>query len=748
MHNNTYLTKLCLTIFIQYVVIMAGLGQNFDELSIPFTNGERDLYLNEIGGLRSPQFSNIDFNNDGIQDLFIFDKHNDKITPLVKTGVKGSLTYRYAPEYINQFPKLKSWVLLVDYNRDGLKDIFTSSTAVPNCIELWIASQNTNGLLTYKRLTFNHKNFYSNILAYKVSNFYVQVYSTAYDIPAILDVDDDGDIDILSFDTGGGQVFFYKNLSVEENMSKDSVKYHLQETCWGRFVEDQTNDVIKLGLDTLGCGNNFAPPNDGTRHIGSSTLILDIDGDGLKDILIGDVSSNFVKKLTNGGSKTKAFMTKVEDHFPANDPIDIYDFVAIYNVDIDGDNIKDLIAAPNNKSNAQNKDFIWVYKNVGTNQIPNYNLITKNFLVEDMPFFYGSSHPAFVDINADGLQDLVIGSIGEVNNKGKFTKKMVLALNKGSETKPSYELVDEDYLQFSMDTIETGRLAPSFGDLDNDGDQDLLVGDSGGKVYFFENIAGKGRPASWGKGIYNYHNFSEGQNAKPFIYDLDRDGLQDIIMGKKNNELIFYKNIGSQGNPKFDPNKNNLPNDTQLGNILNNSDASTYNASPFIIQTTNQKLLLLFGTDDGGIKTYDHVENNIYNDFNLVYGQTGSIKTGQKMTISLADIDGDEYYEMAVGNETGGINFYNTIFKVDTTSDIPTLLDDSMPMIAPNPANDQVHIYAESMPRSVTLLNMYGHYIQTLNIGPNQLKDVPSGVYLIKFDTSNGNVVQKLVIQK
>ena len=107
-----------------------------------------------VGGLIAPQFSNMDFNEDGLQDLFIFDRNSNSIITLLKKNGKGNFEYEYAPQYQEMFPALSQWALLYDYNQDGIEDIFTSSTIYPQCcIEVWKGNR-SQGRLTFQRQIF------------------------------------------------------------------------------------------------------------------------------------------------------------------------------------------------------------------------------------------------------------------------------------------------------------------------------------------------------------------------------------------------------------------------------------------------------------------------------------------------------------------------------------------------------------------------------------------------------------------
>ena len=84
------------------------------------------------GGINFAQFSKVDLDLDGVDDLLVFDrsgkngtKNGNKIIPFLYKSSNN--TYKYAPEYITSFPAIKDWALMVDYNQDNKADLFTSS---------------------------------------------------------------------------------------------------------------------------------------------------------------------------------------------------------------------------------------------------------------------------------------------------------------------------------------------------------------------------------------------------------------------------------------------------------------------------------------------------------------------------------------------------------------------------------------------------------------------------------------------
>ena len=108
------------------------------------------------GGLNSCQLSEIDLNLDGTKDLFIFERTGNRILPFINNGISNTISYNYESEYINAFPNLSDWALLIDYNADGKEDLFaynggkvkvyrnSSSTTQPR---IYTSQQSTNNRL-------------------------------------------------------------------------------------------------------------------------------------------------------------------------------------------------------------------------------------------------------------------------------------------------------------------------------------------------------------------------------------------------------------------------------------------------------------------------------------------------------------------------------------------------------------------------------------------------------------------------
>ena len=103
-------------------------AQYYQHLNVPVQVGSHLLKYPWVGGMNNPQFSECDLNHDGIQDLFVFDRTGKKVYTFINNGTANTIDYVYAPHYEKNFPHMRNWALLEDFNCDGIADIFTDTT--------------------------------------------------------------------------------------------------------------------------------------------------------------------------------------------------------------------------------------------------------------------------------------------------------------------------------------------------------------------------------------------------------------------------------------------------------------------------------------------------------------------------------------------------------------------------------------------------------------------------------------------
>ncbi len=685
------------------------------------------------GGINSGQFSNIDLNLDGVLDLVVFDKSGNKLNPFVNE----SGNFLYAPRYRSNFPNLHDWALFIDYNCDGKNDIFTYSSG---------------GMAVYKNTSITSLSF-SKVDTLVRSDqgglIPLNIYISPIDIPAITDVDYDGDLDVLTFSILGGFIEYHKNLSMELYGNCDSLVFELSESCWGQFYEGLNNYI-------LNCPNCQCPqitPNNSAnskqKHAGSTLLAIDIDNDNDKDLVLGDISYSNLNLLINGGDNQNANIIAVDSVFPQNInntvPTNIHVYPASYYLDVTNDGVNDLIVSTNSQYNSENFESCWLYKNTGQNTLPIFNFIQKDFLQKNMIEFGTSAFPTFFDYNNDGLQDLIVGNYGYFNLNNNPISSLALFENTGNDSVPEYTLINRDWLGFSTINLNVQlnipalNLSPTFGDIDGDNDKDLIVGDADGKLHLLTNI---------GSGNFqltnpNYQNIDVGQFAQPQLIDVNRDGLNDLIIGEQDGTINFLPNSGTINNPIFD----SLI--TNWGAIDVDQDIINTGFSTPTLYDSNGVYQLFVGSYSGSIYQYTNIENNLNGQFTLINSTASNIWDGGKCAITMADINKDNQPEMIIGNIAGGISYFSsdsifydtTIVMMSNSTKINNNIN-----IFPNPTEKNFTIFSNSN-GTVQILDIHGKIIYSAIKKDYKLKidnaNLAKGVYIVKINKN----IQKLVIE-
>ena len=109
--------------------------------------------------------------------------------------------------------------------------------------------------------------------------------------------------------------------------------------------------------------------------------------------------------------------------------------------------------------------------------------------------------------------------------------------------------------------------SPHFLDIDNDSKNDLLVStfDPGAanvnNIWYYKNVQANGIRLNLIQKNFLLDNMIDaGENSNPCFFDVDGDGLKDILLGSggfRDNvtttyKLQFYKNTGTLSSPAFD----------------------------------------------------------------------------------------------------------------------------------------------------------------------------------------------------
>ncbi len=729
--------------------VLAQSGGNIyvEDSSIKAYNGTFQKQLAWCGGFNNPQFTMGDLNNDGIADLVIFDYHSNQIKTFLNKGTPGSPNYVYAPKYALNFPTANNYLIMADYNRDGISDMFNRGAGGIRAFKGYFNANNELCFNFFKELRYNGIPGFTNNAS--VNNG---------DIPSFADVDGDGDLDFVSFNEGGAIMYFFKNCQVEHGLPKDSIEVCKPTNCWG-YVNQANIRTFTLSVlvgDPIFCPNYFNYDCRGVLHGGNTACVIDLDGDGDYDFLGGNFAFNDLQMLRNGkvqyGSK---------DSMVAQDTIwkglNMPSWPAAFNVDIDGDGKKDILVSPHATNVSENYRNIAYFRNTGTTTAPVFTFQSDTFLVDRSIDVGTGAYPYLYDYNRDGRLDLFIGTAGYYQPNGLFRSKIAYYKNTLDNGVTKMMLQTTDFNSIFGENV--AGAAPAFGDLDNDGKEDMVVGHSDGTVTYYRNLAqNNSLQPFYGTGILlkdqQGNNVRTGNFAAPFIYDINKDGHQDLLLGSQLSTIGYFKNLGgSPGTPQLE-----LVTDT-LGGM--HSAPSLYGYSTLYIgkMDTTGKEYILLGNVDGTFRRYGGFESgNTAMSYQLLDAQYSNLDVGDRSAPAIGDIDKDGKYEFIAGNLLGGLNQYKQTAATGTNS-IPNNPVSGTCSVYPNPASSTLYItwdkaFAGNEEVHIQLINLTGQSVERSTISGSKLMsllkvaDYPAGIYVCLVQAGNNVLSQRIFIRR
>ncbi|WNB77436.1 PKD domain-containing protein [Methylomonas koyamae] len=421
----------------------------------------------------------------------------------------------------------------------------------------------------------------------------------SYATPKVYAVGSDNDWDLIIGNSNG-------NLAIYENTGS------INTPAWvdNGDIQDNTGALVDIG--------SYAVP-----------LLVDHDGDGDKDLYIGESGGKVVLLINQGSGQSPVWANQGFLSDSSANAIDV------------GSYATPTIALT---SGAEKSDF-WIGNSDG--QIVWYQQNANSPLAwqsKSNPFNnvdVGSyASPARVDYDANGIWDLVVG-----NSDGYLQ----LINNLGTEHSPIFRPGEilKDLLGVAIDS---GTYAsPAFSDLDQDGDDDLVVGNGNGQLLNFVNTGSPTIPQWAPQGFIGNSSgtaYDIGSYSSPFFFDWDNDGDEDIVAGNSNGNLYLIRNAGSPSVAKWDS-------PSLISDNAGVIDVGSY-AKPLVADfNADGRLDLLVGNSDGVIYRYENISQSSSIIWALKDAQLAKADVGSYAAPVAFNLDGDIDEDLLIGNSSG-----------------------------------------------------------------------------------------------
>ncbi|MBN2410765.1 T9SS type A sorting domain-containing protein [candidate division KSB1 bacterium] len=294
--------------------------------------------------------------------------------------------------------------------------------------------------------------------------------------PFFTDLDQDGLLDLL-IGAHSGNLFLYEQ-------------------------ESANSDNFLLITDSL----NVDPP---TMRI--NPAVTDLDQDGLLDLIIGGNSGNF-SHYEQDVSGSLDFVLHARYLFEDNP---IYGGSVPCLADLDNDGLLDMIAGE--------MDGLYFHFEQDSMYSSEFNIQSDNFL--NLMDVGSGAAPCLTDLDDDGLLDIIVGEWhGNINH---FEQIAAGSLD--------FMLVSDTLGNFDVGDYSL----PAITDLDADGLIDLIVGERDGTLNHFEQDATN--PNDFNLLTENFNGIDLINYSAPFFTDLDGDNLIDMILGESEGKLYLYE---------------------------------------------------------------------------------------------------------------------------------------------------------------------------------------------------------------
>lgn len=455
-----------------------------------------------LGGLNVPRPQFVDIDGDGDLDLFLQER-SDEVVFFENTGSAAAPAFTWRTDKFRGLD-VGEWFRFVDMDADGDPDLLTEQPF---------------SLIRYFRNDAGRFVLAADTLRGARGE---AIFSDRQNIPNVTDIDCDGRPDLFIGRLTGTVTHYEATAPVGEAMP-----------AFGLVTDRFENIEIVAQI--------------GSMHGANTMVFADVDGDGDEDLFWGDFFEPGILFIRNTGSCAAPALRGAPIPFPPNDPVRTSGFNVPAVADLDGDGDPDILmgvlggAYNPNRTAADNLFFL-------ENRDGVYSVRTRRFLgTIDLG---AECVVALGDLDGDGDLDILAAS--KLDPAVLTESRIVRFENTGTPTRPAFRLAD---------TLGIGgsyHFAPELADLDGDGDLDLVVGEAAGTLNLYRNV-GTAREPRFELVSDEYGRFDVGRRSAPSFADLDGDGDPDLVVGHEGGGPTCFRNDAGELAPMACPLPDLLP---------------------------------------------------------------------------------------------------------------------------------------------------------------------------------------------
>ena len=544
-----------------------------------------------LGGLNVPRPQFVDLDADGDLDLFLQERTGE-LMHFENVGSPGEPRFVWRTDRYQNL-EVGEWSRFLDFDRDGDLDLLAES---PFSYVQYFRNEGTAQVAAFLPVGDSARDIDGKPL-----------FADRQNIPSLNDIDCDGNWDLF-LGRVDGTISRYETSTT----SADGAPLF-------RFIQDRFQGIEIVAAMA------------GSLHGANSMAFADMDDDGDLDFFWGDFFEASLLYLENTGSCSEPILLGEPLPFEVEDSLITsgYNVPALADVDADGD--LDLyvgvLGGAFNPNLTTIRNFLY------------YEQVDGRFSRRSERFIYtidvgSESIPTFTDLDADGDLDLLLSN--KIDPNDTRTSWMYRFENVGTAQAPSFQERER------IELYTMYHYAPAMGDLDNDGDLDMLMGTWNKGVSFFLN-EGSAEAPNFVLADTTLVKLTRGSNSTPALTDVDGDGDLDLFIGESSGELNFYRNVGTRQAPTFE----------LVSDKFQAIDVGRRSFPTFADMDGDGDDDLLLGREAGGVLLYLREGGGA--DPVFVQDSTFTLPLPNYSTPSVVDIDADGDLDVFSGGLAGGL---------------------------------------------------------------------------------------------